>query len=177
MIGRGSSRDPLRDPEPLIRRVYSYAAYRLGEGADAEDVTGETLARAVRYRDSYDPSKGKPAEWLIGIARRCVDDALHGRTDLVEPRDAAVPEDLEAATVDRLALLAAVTQLGDRDRELIALRYGADLTARQIAAVLAMRTNSVEVALHRALSRLRSALEDPHAAGEERSASPSPPPL
>ena len=32
-------RDPLADPEPLIRRVYAYVAYRLGEGAEAEDVT------------------------------------------------------------------------------------------------------------------------------------------
>jgi DNA-directed RNA polymerase specialized sigma24 family protein len=40
------------------------------------------------------------------------------------------------------------------------LRYGSDLTARQIAAVLEMKTNAVEVALHRALKTLRVALED-----------------
>jgi Sigma-70 region 2 len=41
--------DPLAQPEPLIRRVYAYAAYRLGDGQDAEDVTSETFARALRY--------------------------------------------------------------------------------------------------------------------------------
>jgi DNA-directed RNA polymerase specialized sigma24 family protein len=40
----------------------------------------------------------------------------------------------------------------------VALRYGADLTARQIAELLGLRTNTVEVALHRALTRLRLTL-------------------
>ena len=160
------NRDPLRDPEPLIRRVYAYAAYRLGDGADAEDVTGEALARAVRYRSSYDPRKGAPVEWLIGIARRCADDALGRRPgESVRREDPAgadqvAPGDLAEDAVERLSLRAALAQLGDRDRELIALRYGADLSARRIGALLDMRTNAVEVALHRALGRLRVELDD-----------------
>ncbi len=68
-------RDPLADPAPLVRRVYAYVAYRLGDGPDAEDVTSEVFERALRYRESYDSRKGDPAAWLIGIARRCVADA------------------------------------------------------------------------------------------------------
>jgi RNA polymerase sigma factor (sigma-70 family) len=49
--------------------------------------------------------------------------------------------------------------LGEREQELIALRYGADLTARQIGEIVGAETNAVEVALHRALGRLRTALE------------------
>src|SRR5436190_1712606 len=75
------SRDPLAHPEALIRRVYAYAAYRLGDGPDAEDATSDAFERALRYR--------------------------------------------------------------------------ADLSARQIAELLEARTNTVEVALHRALERLR----------------------
>src|SRR5918999_4894134 len=51
-------RDPLANPEPLIRRVYSYVAYRLGDGPDAEDVTSDVFERALRYRESYDRQKG-----------------------------------------------------------------------------------------------------------------------
>jgi RNA polymerase sigma factor (sigma-70 family) len=153
--------DPLSDPKPLIRRVYAYVAYRIGDGPDAEDVTGEVFARAVRYRDSYDRSKGKPADWLIGIARRCVDDALKERTRRLEPADARHDEGLERVTIDRLTVAEAARRLSERDRELIALRYGADLSARQIAGLLDMRTNSVEVALHRALARMRALLEEP----------------
>ena len=63
-------RDPLANPEPLIRRVYAYVAYRVGDGPDAEDLTSETFERALRYRKSYDPRKGEPVAWLLGIAKR-----------------------------------------------------------------------------------------------------------
>ena len=59
----------------------------------------------------------------------------------------------------RLDLRRAVSLLPERDAELIALRYGADLTAKQIAEVTGMRTNAVEVALHRSLATLRGVLE------------------
>ena len=65
-------------------------------------------------------------------------------------------EDLDP--VDRLTVRAAVAKLPARDRDLVALRYGADLTAPQIAHLLGLRTNTVEVALHRVHARLRADL-------------------
>jgi RNA polymerase sigma-70 factor, ECF subfamily len=160
-------RDPLANPERLIRRVYAYAAYRLGDGPDAEDVTSEVFERALRYRSSFDRSKGEPATWLLGIARRCTAATLAARADnrreLVPASNGGLPpidgSSLEDAAVRRLTLGAALSQLSERDQELIALRFGADLTAAQIAQLLETRTNAVEVALHRALARVRSILE------------------
>jgi RNA polymerase sigma-70 factor, ECF subfamily len=153
------ARDPLADPGPLIRRVYAYVAYRIGDGAEAEDVTSETFERALRYRDSYDPKRGEPVSWLIGIARRSIE-GHRLRPELLEHRDdTADTQDVEAETVERVTLAQAVERLEERDRELIALRYGSDLSARQIAELLELRTNAVEVALHRALARLRKLLE------------------
>jgi RNA polymerase sigma factor (sigma-70 family) len=149
-------RDPLANPEPLIRRVYAYVAYRVGDGPDAEDLTSETFERALRYRKSYDPKKGEPVAWLLGIAKRCVD-GRGPRMELAsEYADEASAVDLEDEAVRRLTVARAVAMLDDRDRELIALRYGADLTARQIAELFGARTNAIEVALHRALGRLRA---------------------
>lgn len=154
------SRDPLADPEPLIRRVYAYVAYRIGDGADAEDVTSATIERALRYRASFDPRRGKPQSWVIGIARTCVDDYFRGRVATHgEIHDAAGHDELERDTVLRLSVDAAVAALEDVDRELIALRYGADLSTRQIGALLQMKPNAVDVALHRARERLRRQLE------------------
>lgn len=136
-------------------------AYRIGAGPDAEDVTSETFERALRYRKSYDPQKGEPLAWLIGIARRLIEGRPLNFELASELPDRADEGDLEEATIRRLALSKAVAHLEDRDRELIALRYGADLTARQIAETLDLRTNAVEVALHRALGRLRATLEEP----------------
>jgi RNA polymerase sigma-70 factor, ECF subfamily len=149
-------RDPLANPEPLIRRVYAYVAYRVGDGPDAEDLTSETFERALRYRKSYDPKKGEPVAWLLGIAKRCVD-GRGPRMELAsENADEASSVDLEDEAVRRLIVARAVETLDERDRELIALRYGADLTARQIAELFGARTNAIEVALHRALGRLRA---------------------
>jgi RNA polymerase sigma factor (sigma-70 family) len=148
-------RDPLADPAPLIKRVYAYAAYRLGDGADAEDATSETFERAVRYRKSYDPRKGEPVAWLLGIAKRCIDGGWSKAEFPTQEVDSVDTTDLEDETLRRLMISRAVAALDERDRELIALRYGADLTARQIAELLGARTNAIEVALHRALGRLR----------------------
>jgi RNA polymerase sigma-70 factor, ECF subfamily len=153
-------RDPLADPAPLIRRVYAYAAYRLGVGPEAEDVTSETFERALRYRDSFDPKRGDAGAWLIGIASRCIADAaLRPRPASDDELPERTSDDHAEDVFDRLELRSAVAQLGERDRELVALRFGADLTARQIGELLGLKTNAVEVALHRALAALRLVLE------------------
>ncbi|MBA3348413.1 MAG: sigma-70 family RNA polymerase sigma factor [Actinobacteria bacterium] len=150
-----NARDPLDDPRELIRRVYSYAAYRVGPGPDAEDITSETMMRAVRYRSSYDARKGKPVAWLLGIARSCVDDLLSTRQPAGgEPDDLAAPGEVEAEAVRRLTVADAVARLDPRDRDLIALRYGADLNTRQISELLGLSRNAVDVALHRSRARL-----------------------
>ena len=155
------ARDPLANPEPLIRSVYSYVAYRIGPGPDAQDITSDAIERAIRARDSYDPARGSPLAWVIGIARRCLADAMTARTTPTdELSHEASGQNVEEEAVRRLSLAAALATLDERDQELLALRYGADLPARRIAEIAGLRTNTVEVALHRALSRLRILLED-----------------
>ena len=154
-------RDPLANPSELIRRIYGYVAYRIGDGPDAEDVTNDVFERALRYRDSYDPARGTPIHWLLGIARRCVDTELgRQRAEEASPHDVASRQDLEEDTVQRLTVAAAVGGLDERSKDLVALRYGADLTAGQIASLLGLKANAVEVALHRALARIRQHLEE-----------------
>lgn len=157
-------RDPLADPQPLIRRVYAYVAYRIGDGPEAEDLTSEVFERALRYRGSYDASKGAPAAWLIGIARRLLGGIPPANLELGDPPETASSLDVEQEVAARLDVAALVARLDDRDRELVALRYGADLSARQIGELIGLSTNAVEVALHRALARLRVLIDE---AGED----------
>src|SRR5512133_3357684 len=170
-------KDPLSNPSTLIRRVYSYVAYRLGDGPEAEDVTSEVFERALRYRSSYDDSRGGPLPWLFGIARRCVNDALTGRPPVADAEvvEQASSQDLAGEAVQRIAITDAIERLDERGRELIAMRYGADLTARQIGEVLDLKTNAVEVALHRTVARLRAELETPPS-GRRSSRGPEPSP-
>lgn len=154
------SRDPLANPEPLIRRVHAYVAYRLGHGPDAEDATSEVFARALRRRETYDRRRGEPLAWLIGIARRVVAEEFERRAaaptgNLHEITGGA---SLEDDLVRRLMLAKAMSLLNERDSELIALRYGSDLSAAEIARLLHTRKNTIEVALHRARSKLAELL-------------------
>ncbi len=153
--------DPLQNAPEVISRLYAFVAYRLGDGPDAEDVTSDAIERAVRYRSSYKRKDGEPIQWLIGIARRCIADHLQraGRTAPDDAGDDSAPDRTETVAA-RLDLRRALHVLDERERELVALRYGADLSARQIADLLFMRTNTVEVALHRALAKLRSELDE-----------------
>jgi RNA polymerase sigma-70 factor (ECF subfamily) len=160
--GAASRRDPLADLEPLIDRVYAFVAYRVGDGPDAEDITSETITRALRSRSQFDPRRGEPIAWLIGIARRCIHDQLADRPITVsDVPETVAPGDLAVDSVGRIDLYAAVARLSTRDRELVALRYGSDLTSRQIGAALGMQPNAVDVALHRALQTLRALLIEP----------------
>lgn len=155
-----SSRDPLADPAEAVRRVYSYVAYRLGSGPDAEDVTSQVIERALRYRSSYDRRRGRPESWLLGIARTCIDDALRERARHagVQLDENVAPSMPEGDAIERIAVLDAVARLEPRDRELIALRYGADLSTREIGVILELTPNAVDVALHRCRARLRNEL-------------------
>jgi RNA polymerase sigma-70 factor, ECF subfamily len=150
--------DPLASPEPLIRRVYAYVAYRLGDGPDAEDVVAAAFERAVRYRHTYDRKRGEPIAWLVGIAKHCMNDALaaEGKRPLagITPPESG----FEEAALERMTLRAAIARLGERDQELLALRYGADLSTKAIGELVGARANSVDVALHRAHARLRREL-------------------
>lgn len=151
--------DPLANPEPLLRRVYAYVAYRVADRSEAEDITSETFERALRYRDRYDPRKGEPVAWLLGIARNCIYDAqLRPRPAGGDPAGTATAGH-EDEVVDRVALHEALAELNNDDRELLALRYGADLRTREIAKLLEQRPNTVDVALSRARARLADALE------------------
>ncbi|HEX4678579.1 MAG TPA: sigma-70 family RNA polymerase sigma factor [Gaiellaceae bacterium] len=159
----------MANPARSLRRVYAYVAYRLGDGPDAEDVTGEVLENALRYRASFDPARGAPDTWLLGIARRCVSHHLSSRVTLAESPEIAAAGNLEAEAVERIALESALGRLSERDRDLLALRYGADLKERRIAEILELSTGAVEVALHRARNRLRAEIEAQEAPQEAKS--------
>jgi RNA polymerase sigma-70 factor (ECF subfamily) len=147
--------DPFVDPADLVRRVYAYVSYRIGHGPDAEDVTNDVLERALRYRSSYDARRGKPQTWLLGIARHELASFRRPEAAGASPEDLQAPTDIEVESLLRLRVRAAVVALEERDRELIALRYGAELSPAEIAQVLEISRNAADVALHRARARLR----------------------
>src|SRR2546430_2749170 len=140
--------DPLGNPERLIRAVYAYVAYRIGPGVDADDVTSDVFERALRYRDSFDPNRGTPTAWLIGIARH----RLNGERDptavsLDDAPELTAPTDLEGDLARKLSPGVARSHLHDRHLEMIPLPYAAHLSAPDIAAAPPLTPTAVCVVL------------------------------
>jgi RNA polymerase sigma-70 factor (ECF subfamily) len=109
------------------------------------------------------------------IARNLLIDHLRARQDSrLRPVEDADLETIAAAP-DRLSLgldpslERALAELGPRERELIALRFGGDLTGPEIAELMGLTLANVQQILSRSLRRMRQCL-DREQAGAERHA-------
>lgn len=164
----GSRTAPL-DFEALYQdqlpRVYNFFRYRVGDNDLAEELTSETFEKAWRSRDQYRQDRAAFSTWLFTIARRVLIDHLRKNQPVVSldalsdmPAHETVEEVIhQRADLARLSFLLA--QLADRDRELVALRYGAGLTNRTIARLTGLSESNVGVLLHRAVQKLRDEWE------------------
>lgn len=145
--------------------VYGFLAYRLGDRHLAEDLTQATFERALRAWSRFDPRRSSERTWLLTIARNLLID--HHRRD--RSRRTETLDVLDEPTVpgpeERLGvaqeLAAALAKLSDRDREVLALRYGADLTGPEIAELLGLSLANVQQIASRSLRKLRELLDRP----------------
>lgn len=150
-----------------VWRVYGFIAYRVGSREDAEDLTSQTFERALRAWHRYDERQAAPSTWLIAIARNLVIDhyraapARGTNAPLQDVSESDLPASIDPEHDLGLAPELAVTlaQLGAREREILALRFGADLTGQQIAEMTGMTLANAQQVLSRTLRRLRTSLE------------------
>jgi RNA polymerase sigma-70 factor, ECF subfamily len=144
-----------------LPRVYNYFRYRVGDDPLAEDLTATTFIKAWRSRVDYDPALGAVSTWLFAIARHVAADHFRSRQpDLPLVGFETLPdEDRVELVVEQHAEHAALTllllALPSREREIIALKYGAEMTNRAIAAVTGLTESNVGTILHRTVQTLR----------------------
>jgi RNA polymerase sigma factor (sigma-70 family) len=158
--------------------VYGFVAYRIGNRDEAEDITQQTFERALRAWRRFDPSRAQPRPWLLAIARNLlVDHYRRDRSNLHRPlgEGGVTEEQLPAEEGPGFSgvsveLEAALEKLSNRDREVVALRFGADLQGPEIARLLDLRLANVQQILSRSLRRLRAELEG---GGEDPPAGPA----
>lgn len=143
-------------------------------------MTQETFERAFQARDRFDPAKGAMKTWLLTIARNVyIDSRRRGsaRREVLMPaagEGAAVEGDGGPTLGPEPETLAALALLSRREREVIALRFGGDLRASEIADLLGISVANAQQILSRALRRMRSILEAPPEAGPVTQTSPQP---
>jgi RNA polymerase sigma-70 factor (ECF subfamily) len=158
--------------DATVDRVYAVALRVLGEPADAEEAVADTYAQAWEQAARYDPERGSVLAWLLLMARSR---ALDRRRRREEPQQRLEGEDAERVLereaspqreaedlLDLLqhgsALHAALAELPQAPRRLIALAFLEDLSHQQIAERTGMPIGTVKSHIRRGLERLRRAL-------------------
>lgn len=157
-----------RDAVGLAARQHGEAIGRLcmallGSQAEAEEATQETLIAAYDAMASY-RGEGSVKAWLMGIARRICARRLETRTRqqaklrliFDASSGAQLPDD--ALERQRMAqrVRAALEELRPSEREALVLRYGADLSFREVGQACGIDEAAARKRASRALNRLRA---------------------
>jgi len=148
-------------------RIYNYARLRAGSACAADDIASAVFEKTLAGLDSYKPQSGPFGAWIFAIARNTVNDHYRKswRTvfglELFENLPAGEPgPDAQAAALDdKRRLLSAMAKLDAREREVLALKFSADLTNRDIAAITGLSESNTAVIIFRALKQLKAELE------------------
>jgi RNA polymerase sigma factor (sigma-70 family) len=161
-----------------VWRVYGFLAYRVRTREIAEDLTQLTFERALRAWSRFDPRRASESTWLLAIARNLlIDHHRRDRSRQHQPIDEELlpmvegPEQHLGASPE---LLEALAQLAERDREVLALRFGGDLTGPEIATMLGLSLANVQQILSRSLRKLRRLLEEAESSARASSKALSP---
>ncbi len=149
-----------------LPRVYNYLRFRVGDPSVAEDLTSVTFERAWVARHRYRRDLAAFGTWLVAIARNAAIDHLRARRPHL-PLDAAAhlaggddPGELAERRAEFEKLARLLDRLPDRERELVALKYGAGWTNRAIARATRLGESNVGTILHRTIQALRAGWEE-----------------
>lgn len=148
-------------------RVYRYALARLGNVAEAEDLTEEVFLKMLGAIAEFRWKDVPFSSWLFRIAHNHV--ATHfrrtaqrgGPTSVLSEELVDNRFDLTLAIEERITLdevRRATEQLPDAQREVIALRFAVGLSIADTAKVLGKREGNIKALQHKAVAKLQKML-------------------
>ena len=146
-----------------VARVFRAVRASSSSDAEAEDITHDTFVKALGSLVKYEPRAGVPfIAWLmtIGInaARKRRARAARTEESSLGPSDDATPLH-DADVLMKKTLLAALAELPERDRQIVSLRYGAELSADEVAEVVGVSAANVRKICERQRQQLLQRLE------------------
>lgn len=146
-----------------VDAVFGFFAFSVSR-THAEDLTSATFERVIRSWRRYDPARASERTWILSIARNLLTDHFRRQRH----RDAVsldehplVAETISRGTLesdlslDRDEVRSWLAGLTERERSLVTLRYGAELTGRDIGELTGLSEANVHQILSRSLRKLR----------------------
>jgi RNA polymerase sigma-70 factor (ECF subfamily) len=148
-------------------RIYAYIYRRVSDAHLAEDLTSDVFVRVMQAIQSERFWHTSFQAWLYRIAHNLVADHYRRQPSATEleldERLVAAEDDPVAAVAERFShrrLRAAISRLTSDQQQVLALRFGEGMTAREVARVMDKSVGAIEALQHRALAALRRVLEE-----------------
>ena len=151
--------------EQLMPKIHAHAYYRLGNIADAEDVTQEAFLKLWKIAPSWKQDKAQVSTWLYRVVSNLCKDryrraTLEGMLSVEEPTNgsqspsAKIEEELR-----QKALYTAMSILPESQRLAVQLRHIDELTNPQIAEIMELSVEAVESLTARGKRKLTKILQ------------------
>jgi len=146
-----------------VDRVYRHIYYRVGNEADAEDLTQQVFLKAWQAIHRYKKMASPFVAWLMTISHNLIVDFYRTKKDrayleaeVLASDSASSPERSTEASFEQQRLRRAILQLGGDEQQVVILRFMEGFEFSEIASVLKKKEGNVRVILHRALVKLRN---------------------
>lgn len=148
-----------------VDRVYRHIYHRVGNQADAQDLTQQVFLRAWQAIDRYKKTASPFAAWLMTISHnlvvdfyRTVKDRAYVEAEALAGSPASSPEQAAETGFEQQRLRRAILRLSGDEQRVVVLRFMEGFEFAEIACVLNKKEGNIRVILHRALVKLRDIL-------------------
>lgn len=151
--------------EVYFDKIYRYLVIRIGSKAEAEDMTQQVFLKALKSISSFKWKGVSFSAWLFRIAHNLAVDYFRKKAKqaTVPIDDLPVmangdPQTLAEQRHDIEQLISATSRLTDMQREVISLRFTAEMSIAQVAEVMGKSEGAVKALQHSAIIALRKVM-------------------
>jgi len=155
--------------EHYMPKVFRYISYQVGNMDLAEDLTSAVFEKTLTKLNSYRSNKASFSTWLMTVARNTVIDHYRVKSrkitiSIEETFDIASkeisPEEKVIRKEELQRLDTYLREFSQQEREIISLKFGAELNNRQIAKILGLSESNAGTILYRAIRKLRDKFKE-----------------